>query len=80
VANNFSSKFRLILQRAHVRDGKFHDIRNTALSNWFANGLSEYDVMTLAGHASFSTTHRFYLAVASDLVDRARQATTRSVS
>jgi len=53
VVNNFLPKFKLILKRAHVKDGKFHDLRRTALSNWFANGMSEYDVMTLAGHASF---------------------------
>jgi len=80
VVNNFSPKFKLILKRAHVKDGKFHDLRRTALSNWFTNGMSEYDVMTLAGHASFSTTHRFYLAVTGDLVDRARRATAQSLS
>jgi len=52
-------------------------LRRTALSNWFANGMSEYDVMTLAGHPSFTTTHKFYLAVADDLVVRARQAATQ---
>jgi len=36
--------------------------------------MSEHDVMTLAGHSSFATTHAFYLAVADDLVDRARKA------
>lgn len=41
---------------------------------WFANGMSEHDVMVLAGHASFATTHKFYLAVADDLVHRARFA------
>ena len=35
---------------------------------------------TLAGHANFATTHRFYLAVADDLVARARQATIHQVS
>jgi hypothetical protein len=37
--------------------------------------MSEYDVMTLAGHSNFATTHKFYLAVADDLVERARKAT-----
>jgi len=50
------------------------------LSNWFANGMSEYEVMTLVGHASFSTTHRFYLPVAEDLVDRASLAIAQSLS
>jgi|GEM_PF-3925182 len=30
----------------------------------------------MAGHASFETTKRFYLAVRSDLLDRARKASS----
>ena len=56
-----------------MKKDTFHDFRRTALSNWFANGMSEYDVMVLAGHSNFDTTHQFYLAVASDLVARARR-------
>ena len=41
--------------------------------------MSEYDVMILAGHSSFATTHKFYLAVADDLVRRARVATARGM-
>ena len=50
------------------------------MTNWFRQGLSENDVMTLAGHSSFATTHDFYLAVADDLVDRARQASAQVLS
>ena len=77
VLNNFSRQFGKILRRASVRELEFHDLRSTALTNWFANGMSEYDVMKLAGHSSFSTTHLFYLAVADDLVDRARRASAQ---
>ena len=46
-----------------------------------SSGASQkYDVMTLAGHANFATTHKFYLAVADDLIARARRATTHQVS
>jgi len=38
---------------------------------WFANGINEHDVMVLAGHSSFATTHEFYLAVADNLIGRA---------
>ncbi len=79
VVNNFSRKFEKILKMAGVRKRKFHCFRNTALTNWIANDMSEHDVMTLAGHSSFSTTHEFYLAVADDLVDRARVAAEQSV-
>lgn len=77
VISNFGRQFGKILRRAKVRKLRFHDFRNTALSNWFAGGMKEFDVMNLAGHSSFSTTHKFYLAVADDLVDRARRVTAK---
>lgn len=80
VINNFTKQLNRILTIAHVNKGTFHDIRKTAITDWFRQGLKEYEVMTLAGHANFATTHRFYLAVANDLIDRARKATTHQVS
>jgi hypothetical protein len=60
--------------------------RNLIVSTWeintynrFTNGMSEYDVMKLAGHADFKTTHQFYLAVSDDLIDRARTAASTGV-
>ena len=79
VVNNFKRSFDKILRRAGVKTGTFHDIRRTAISMWFANGMSEYDVMALAGHSSFATTHKFYLAVADDLIPRARVATAQGL-
>ncbi len=77
--NNFRRQFNQILRKAGVKQGTFHDFRRTAISMWFANGMSEHDVMVLAGHASFATTHEFYLAVADDLVHRARVATAQGL-
>jgi integrase len=65
--------------KAGVKTGTFHDIRRTVISMWFANGMSEYEVMRLEGHSDFATTHKFYLAVADGLVDRARQATSQAI-
>ena len=79
VANNFRRDFNMIRGKAGVQKGTFHDIRRTAITMWFANGMSEYDVMVLAGHASFATTHKFYLAVADDLIHRARAATAQGL-
>ena len=79
VVNNFRRQFNIILRKAGVTKGTFHDIRRTAITMWFANGMSEHDVMVLAGHASFATTHEFYLAVADDLVHRARIATAQGL-
>ena len=78
IVSNFTPQFEKILKTANVKKGQFHDLRRTAITNWFANGMSENDVMVLAGHSNFATTHEFYLAVADDLVDRARQATAQS--
>jgi integrase len=79
VVNNFCPDFGRILQRADVETGTFHDLRRTAICNWFKEGMREYDVMKLAGHADFKTTHKYYLRVHDDLVDRARQATARGL-
>lgn len=77
--NNFDRKFKKIKKRAGVKGRRFHDFGNTALTNWLTNGMSEHDVMKLAGHSSFATTHQFYLAVSSDLVDRARAAVCQNL-
>jgi integrase len=66
--NNFPRDFKKILKMAGIEKGTFHDFRRTCLSRWISNGLSEYDVMSLAGHSEFSTTHRFYLNVQGDLL------------
>jgi len=77
VINNFGRDFGLILTRAAIRYGEFHDLRRTTICNWFAEGLSELEVMRLAGHADSKTTHRYYLKVRDGLVDRAGQASAR---
>ena len=79
VVNNLRRQSGLILERAAVKKGTFHDLRKTAIRNWFAQGLKEFEVMKLAGHADFKTTHKFYLAVADDLKDRARKASARGL-
>ena len=75
---NFRRQFLVIMARAGIDEGVFHDFRRTCITNWFFYGLSEYEVMKMAGHASFDTTRRFYLAIREDLVDRARTASTEA--
>jgi len=79
VVNNMRRQFGRILAKAGIEKGTFHDTRRTAITMWFANGMSEHDVMVLAGHSNFATTHKFYLAVADDLVNRARQASQEAM-
>jgi integrase len=74
--NNFNRDFKMIMKRAGVSIGEFHDLRRTCITQWFENGLNEFQVMKLAGHSDFSTTHRFYLAANQDLVKQARVASS----
>ena len=41
--------------------------------------MKEYEVMRLSGHSYFFTMHKFYIAVADDLIDRVRQATEKAL-
>ncbi|MBI9019111.1 MAG: site-specific integrase [Phycisphaerae bacterium] len=63
-----------------INRGTFHDIRRTAITNWFYKGLEIIEVMRLAGHSKYETTLKYYLAVKDDLVDKARKATSYRVS
>jgi len=78
--NNFSRQSNAISAHAKINRGQFHDLRRTCLTRWLTNGLSEYDVMNLAGHAEFETTRQFYLAVREDLLRRARAASAEAIS
>jgi len=78
--NNFTRRFEDILERAQICDRTFHDLRRTCITRWFAQGLSVPDVMRLAGHSDMQTTQDFYAAVSSDLLERARQASTAAMA
>jgi len=70
---HFSPHFQTLKKRAGIlKDVTFHDLRSPALSGWCNNGMEINDVKNLAGHSSIVTIQEFYLAVTSDLVDRAR--------
>ena len=72
VLRNFTRDYGVLRSQCGISEEKrFHDLRSTAISNWFCYGLSLEDVRRLAGHASITTTQEFYLAVADGLVDRA---------
>ena len=76
--NNFTRRFKAIQRKAGISKGTFHDLRRTCLKHFLDGGLGEYDVMSLAGHSTFETTHRFYLSVSDCLLQRARTAIERS--
>lgn len=77
--SNFQYHFQKILTHAGIDEGTFHDLRRTCITRLFAYGLSEFEVMILAGHASFETTRRFYMAVRKDIIERARKASAKAL-
>lgn len=80
LVSNIDRQFKSIRLMANIDNGEFHDFRRTCITNCFGSGLTEFDIMTLAGHSCFETTRRFYLAVRPDLVDRARTASSVAMS
>ncbi len=80
VINGFTGMFKEIKTKAGIKKGTFHDIRRTAITNWFYQGLEITEVMRLAGHSKYDTTLRYYYSVSSDLMSKARQAVRHSVS
>ena len=76
--SKFCHHFNKIRRLAGIQTGTFHDLRRTCLSTWITQGLSLHEVKELAGHAGIETTERFYLAVRTDVVDRARAASEAS--
>ncbi len=72
--------FNEIRTKAGIKKGTFHDLRRTAITNWFYEGLKITEVMKLAGHSKYDTTLRYYLAVKDDLVNKARKAIKHRVS
>ena len=80
VVNGFTGMFNDIREKAGIRKGTFHDLRRTAITNWFYSGLEIIEVMRIAGHSKYDTTLKYYLAVKDNLVDKARGATKHRVS
>jgi len=80
VVNNFTRQFNEIKKKASIKTGTFHDLRRTAITNWFYEGLEIVEVMKLAGHSKYETCLAYYLHVKDDLVDRARKAIKHRVS
>ena len=77
----FNDLFQEIRRKARIQEHKtFHDIRRTAITNFFYEGLEINEVMKLAGHSKYDTTVQYYLSVKDDLMNKARKAVKYRVS
>ncbi|MCU0918199.1 MAG: tyrosine-type recombinase/integrase [Planctomycetes bacterium] len=84
---NLYREFEQVRQRANQdrpadrqiqKDGRFHQLRRSAISGWVDAGVSLVDAQNVAGHRSLETTRRFYTTVALERsCDRVRPALVR---
>jgi len=70
--NNISRDFNIIRRKAMLEDFTLHDLRRSAITNW-AQRLPIQVVQQLAGHASITTTRKYYLAVRTEDLKSARK-------
>jgi len=71
--NNFDREFQRILKRAGVKNGSFHDLRKTAITEW-AEYLQPAELQEIARHSNLETTMTYYVAVhQQSLLRKARQ-------
>lgn len=75
IIHEFNTIFNRIRKKAGIKQHKtFHDLRRTAITNWFYEKLEINEVMRLAGHSKYDTTLKYYLSVKDDLMNKARKA------
>ncbi|WP_428622205.1 site-specific integrase [Sedimenticola sp.] len=58
------------LERAFIKDLRFHDLRHEAVSRLVEKGLSDQEVAAISGHKSMQMLRRYTHLRAEDLVDR----------
>ena len=64
----------LAIQRARLRDFRFHDLRHEAVSRLVEAGLGDQEVATISGHKSMQMLKRYTLLRAEDLVAKLDKA------
>ena len=78
---SFTDFYNEIRKKARIQEHKtFHDLRRTAITNWFYEGLEINEVMKISGHSKYETCLKYYLSVKDDLMNKARKAVKYRVS
>ncbi len=73
---NFSKPYKLILRRANVADGTFHDLRRTYGTMMAEAGIPQHELAYLMGHNDSKTTERYYIKLRQrHVIERARGVT-----
>ena len=71
--NNVQSQFRKIVSRAGIKYCTIHDLRRTFVSHLAMAGVNEAVVQKLAGHASITTTLKYYTDIAPESLKAAQE-------
>lgn len=73
-ARNLLRDFKKLLERAHLPDMRFHDLRHGAATLLLAKGVTERVVMEILGHSQLSQTMRY-----SHVIPRLQQEAERKL-
>ena len=74
----FNANWRRLLERAHIKDFHFHDLRHEAVSRLVEMGLSDQEVAAISGHKSMQMLRRYTHLRTEDLVEKLDQAHSRA--
>ena len=69
----FRRAWRQMLERARIKNLRFHDLRHEAVSRLVEAGLSDQEVAAISGHKSMQMLRRYTHLRAEDLVERLDQ-------
>lgn len=70
--NNLQRDFACIVKKAGIKACTIHDLRRTFVSHLAMAGVNEATVQKLAGHASISTTIKYYTDIMPEALRRAQ--------
>lgn len=57
--NDIKKAFHKVLEKAEIKDFRFHDLRHTAATRMLENGADIRTVQEILGHSSVSVTERY---------------------
>lgn len=70
---NFTKPFKMILRKANVVEGTYHDLRRTYGTMMAEAGIPQHELAYLMGHNDSKTTEKFYIRLRQrHVIERAR--------
>jgi len=70
--NNVLRRFKTLCRRSDIGSYSLHDMRRSCITNWVRE-LPIHVVQQSAGHSDMRTTHKYYLSVNDEDVEKAKR-------